>query len=403
MDKNGSKDGGTLDARNNSNPERLLDAFFKQSLDGFFFSMLDEGKTINWKDSPNKEEMLDYALNNMKIIRINEAMAKQYGGVPNDFLGLTLTNLYGSSREYAKQLCRVLFDRGYIHFEDKIDYNLDGKETWVEGNYVCIYDDDGNITGYFGVQRDITERKRAEEEKKKMQDQLAHTERIASIGMLAGGVAHEINNPLTVVLGYTALLKESLKGDEYDMIDEIEEAALRIKHIVADLLEFSRRDTDEQKEVSTVKLVDKVLSMLSYEIKSSNIIIEKEMDDVVVTCQQDRIVQVLVNLINNAIYALNLRYPKRDENKVLRIKTYTKGDDVIIEVEDHGVGIPEGTREHLFEPFFTTKPHGEGTGLGLPVSYSIVKAHGGELNVESKEGEKTKFTIKLPLKLPLQS
>ncbi len=138
--------------------EHRLELFFGQSLDGFFFMMLDE--PIRWDDSVDKDAVLDYVFTHQRITKVNEAMAQQYGGTAEDFLGLKPKDFYSHDLDYGKSVWREFFDTGRLHVETD-ERKLDGSQIWVEGDYICLYDDEGRITGHFGIQRDVTERRRA--------------------------------------------------------------------------------------------------------------------------------------------------------------------------------------------------------------------------------------------------
>ena len=138
--------------------EHRLELFFAQSLDGFFFMMLD--KPVRWDDSVDKDAVLDYVFSHQRITKVNEAMAEQYGGEASDFLGLTPKDFYSHDLAYGKNVWREFFDAGRLHIETD-ERKMDGSQIWVEGDYICLYDEEGRITGHFGIQRNITERRRA--------------------------------------------------------------------------------------------------------------------------------------------------------------------------------------------------------------------------------------------------
>ncbi|RLG22848.1 hypothetical protein DRN72_00650 [Methanosarcinales archaeon] len=245
-----------------------------------------------------------------------------------------------------------------------------------------------------GVILDKTRIKELEEERKKLEAQLAHAERLVSIGQLAGGVAHEINNPLTVILNYAWILKDELPSDSehYEIVCEIEEAGMRIKKIVSDLLDFSRKGGGEFYELNINDVIEKTLTILAHELRG--IKVEKMLDaKSSVMGEREKLMQVFLNIISNSIWALN---HKETQDKVIKIHTYEKDGMVVIEIEDNGIGIPKDVLPHVFEPFFTTKPVGEGTGLGLSVSYGIVRSLGGSILIHSEEGEGTRIIITLP-------
>ena len=227
------------------------------------------------------------------------------------------------------------------------------------------------------------------------QETLMHSERLASMGQLAAGVAHEINNPLGVVIMYTNLLLEECEKDAEirDDLKMIAEQANRCKRIVAGLLDFARQNKVAHQAINVRDLVVSTLQNLA---KPANVEleIEHQENDPVAEVDQDQMVQVLINLVGNA-------YDAMPEGGKLWVRT--KGDDswIIFEVQDTGTGIPRENMNKLFEPFFTTKMMGKGTGLGLPVVYGIVKLHRGDISVESNADPTqgptgSTFRVKLP-------
>lgn len=236
--------------------------------------------------------------------------------------------------------------------------------------------------------KDIQQRKVTEE-------QLAQADKLASIGELSSGVAHEINNPLGVILGYTQLLLrgEPNTSERHADLKTIEKHVRNCKAIVEDLLSFSRK-SDTRKEVQDIhRIIDDVLSFVQHHSQIEHITIEKEYSSSVKPLMVDekKIKQVLINLVVNAIHAVGRKGR-------IRISTHVNaaGDDVSIKVADDGHGIEPRHLHKIFDPFFTTKSTGEGTGLGLSVSYGIVKNHGGHIQVESRPGEGSIFTVVLP-------
>jgi signal transduction histidine kinase len=233
------------------------------------------------------------------------------------------------------------------------------------------------------------------QERHQMQEQMAQADRLASIGQLSSGVAHEINNPLGVILGYTQLMLRSEPGDSerFKDLKTIEKHVRHCKSIVEDLLNFARRSEPKKEKVDIHKTIEEVLGFIGQNIGSSRIEFQTDFDRSIppVVVDDKKIKQVLINLLMNARHAVG--------NKgTIRVSTIRRDADgkLEIQVTDNGHGIEEKHLKHIFDPFFTTKPTGEGTGLGLSVSYGIVKKHGGEIRVKSKPGEGSTFTVVLP-------
>ena len=239
------------------------------------------------------------------------------------------------------------------------------------------------------VVKDISQRKA-------MQQQLLQADKLASIGQLAAGVAHEINNPLGIILGYTQLLiREEPEGTERrEDLKTIEKHTRTCKTIVEDLLSFARRSHTKKEPASVRDIIDEVLSVVRHNLELRRIEVVTHFDPQLpaLVVDKDKLRQVFMNLIMNAQQAIG---------KDGRITIRTVFDDdrkhVRVSVSDTGTGIEPKHLPRIFDPFFTTKSTGEGTGLGLSVSYGIVKDHGGEILVESEPGKGSVFTVLLPV------
>jgi PAS domain S-box-containing protein len=233
------------------------------------------------------------------------------------------------------------------------------------------------------------------QERRQMQEQMAQADRLASIGQLSSGVAHEINNPLGVILGYTQLMlrSEPTHTERFKDLKTIEKHVRHCKSIVADLLNFARRSEPKKEKVDIHKTIEDVLSFIGQNIGSSRIEFQTDFDRRIppVVVDDKKIRQVLINLLMNAQHAVGTE-------GTIRVSTAWRSSDgqLEIRVADDGYGIEEKHLKHIFDPFFTTKPTGEGTGLGLSVSYGIVKKHGGEIRVHSRPGEGSTFSVVLP-------
>ena len=227
-------------------------------------------------------------------------------------------------------------------------------------------------------------------------DHLAlQTEKMSSLGRMAAGIAHEINNPLAGILLFSSRLSKQVpeEGSLKEGLNIIVRETVRCKSIIQELLEFSR-DKEPQMELKNVNdIIAKALSILENEFKLHHILIEKHLSDSMQQAflDENQIEQVFVNLLLNAIQATA-------EKGRIAISSRIDPDQncIHIDVEDNGSGIPAGDMSKIFEPFFSTKP--KGTGLGLAVSYGIVKNHGGDIQVASKTGEGTRFTVELPVR-----
>jgi len=263
-----------------------------------------------------------------------------------------------------------------------------------------LTEETGEIIGYLSVVRDMTE-------KKQMEIQLIQADKMASLGELAAGVAHEINNPLSGILSNAEFLQEEIPAEseeQQEEIREIVENSQRIKSIVQDLLNFSRqRDSKTYTTLDIASVITSSLNLTEHQIHLDRIKVVKEIGDTLppVRGSFNQIEQVFINLLSNARYALNKKYPDSHEDKALLIRTDQVEENgqkyVRIEFLDRGIGIPEEDVDKILNPFFTTKEQGQGTGLGLSISYNIIQEHKGSIRFESKEGEYTKVTVVLPV------
>ena len=238
---------------------------------------------------------------------------------------------------------------------------------------------------------------------RELEAHLRQQQKLESIGTLASGVAHEINNPLMGMINYADLIGDEVEEGstvkEYSQV--IMKEGNRIATIVRNLLSFSRQGKETHSPADIQDIIDASLSLVGSVLRKDQITVKLDILENLpkVKCRSQQIQQVVINLLTNAHDALNARYPEYDEDKLLRITARTferEGEDWIrTTVEDHGTGIPEDTLQRIFDPFFTTKSKTEGTGLGLSVSFGIVREHHGDLTVESKLGEFTRFHMDL--------
>ena len=245
----------------------------------------------------------------------------------------------------------------------------------------------GHIQGVLGIARDMTETKRLEQ-------QIRSSEKLASVGKLAAGVAHEINNPLGGILNCLYNLRKGTlsPGRQEEYLISMEDGLRRVQKIVRQLLEFSQQHEPERTPTDLNAVIDRVLVLTNHAFVSNQIRLDKQMDRSLPSVMVDRhmMEQVLMNLILNAIQAIK-------GGGIITIRTRAQDGAFAVDVEDTGCGIPQTVLPHIFDPFFTTKGTGEGTGLGLSVSLGIVEKHGGQILVSSEVGKGSVFTISLPL------
>jgi PAS domain S-box-containing protein len=271
-----------------------------------------------------------------------------------------------------------------------------GRLIHLEGN-ASARTVNGKIVATHGIFRDITERKKAEEERHRLEEKSQIAGRLAAVGEMAAGIAHEINNPLTGVLGFSKLLLEKINVPEElkDDLNVIADGSQRVADIVKRLLTFARQTKPVRTSVNMNELIDNTLKLRDYVLKTANIEVVTRFDPELPWSIVDpgQLQQVFMNLIVNAEQAMK----EEHRRGTLIITTEKHGSDIRIVFQDNGPGIPKENMARLFQPFFTTKAPGEGTGLGLSLSRSIVIEHGGEMIVESEPGHGATFMIELPI------
>jgi PAS domain S-box-containing protein len=251
--------------------------------------------------------------------------------------------------------------------------------------------------------RDLSVRKQLEAEREEMQRQLYQSSKLASIGELSAGVAHEINNPLNGIINFAQLLKdEETPRSEFErqMIDGIIDEGERIAQIVRGLLTFARAETHELRQVHFAESIKTSIALFGHQFEKDGITVKIDLDPdlPLVRADASRLRQVVLNLISNAYHALKTKQVDPNEGKLFRITARRAGKNhelVRIEFYDNGVGIKRKDLGKVFDPFFTTRRETGGTGLGLSVSFGIIRDFGGTIKVESEEGKFTRFIIEL--------
>lgn len=269
----------------------------------------------------------------------------------------------------------------------------------LESRAFPIKDDDNNVLNVIVVVTDITEKTNLEAE-------AVRTGHLASLGELAAGVAHEINNPINGIINYAQIIanKSDRRSKESDIANRIIKEGNRIAVIVNSLLSFARERKEEKATVRVERILHDAVTLTEAQLRKEGIILKMDLSsrlpEIIANPQQ--LQQVFLNVISNARYALNRKYPGPHEAKTIEIsnkKVMFEGSAFVrLIFYDQGAGIPANILDKVLNPFFSTKPGGEGTGLGLSISHGIIKNHGGTLKIESKEAEFTKIIIDLPAK-----
>ena len=327
---------------------------------------------------------------NMKIQVWNEAAEKLFGWRREEILGHSpFEALVPEEEQEVIRRLRAKTDQSGGARYDTTRLTRDGERLPVESISTRLNDSNGRFMGNIVIYRDLREIR-------KLQESVLQSEKMGAVGQLAAGVAHEINNPLGIILGFAqSLVKRIKKDDPMAMpLKSIEREAVRCKNLVQDLLVFSRSSATEKGKLDLNAALDGALSLILARAKTQGVEIIRELSPALppVTANGNKIQQALINLANNALDAM----PK---GGVLTIGTALSGNRpgyVRIRVQDNGHGIPKEIQAKVMEPFFTTKEAGKGTGLGLALVYEIVKNHNGSIELESEEGKGTRFTIFLP-------
>jgi PAS domain S-box-containing protein len=314
-----------------------------------------------------------------------------------EVVGRTIPEVRGemSFRQEIQGRMDQAFSGCTVHFQAVFDFAGLGQKI-MDVTYFPMFDPKGIVEGVVINARDITETR-------KMEERLMQSQRIEAIGTLAGGVAHEINNPINGIMNYAQLILdgENEEGPTSELAREILHETERIAGIVKNLLTFARHEKQSHSSALLSDIVTSVLSLIQTVMRHDQIILELSIPEDLpkIKCRTQQIQQVLMNLMTNGRDALNERYPGYSPEKKLRVsaEVILKEDRRFIRttVEDWGSGIRREIQGRIFDPFFTTKPKETGTGLGLSISYGIVKDHGGELSVESEPGKPTRFHMDL--------
>jgi two-component system, NtrC family, sensor kinase len=324
-----------------------------------------------------------------KVQYANSAAIKEYGYDPSEVVGLSVDDfVVASAQLLRRETIPVIPADETLWTGEHIHRRKDGTEFPAAVTLSHILGPDKEIVGLVIGVRNLTE-------ERKVADHLGRTEKLAAIGELVAGVAHELNNPLTGISTFAQLLLEDkLEGEQLESVSLIKREADRAIGVIRDLLLFARKTDARDVPVDINTVVKHTARLRALASRSSGIEVHMHLDEShpKVRGDEQKLQQVLLNLLVNAESALQ-------DAQVRHLSLITRNRDgtVAIVVADTGHGMPLSTSQRVFEPFFTTKPPGEGTGLGLSVSYGIIQAHRGTISVDSTPDVGTTFTISLPL------
>ena len=350
-----------------------------------------------WENVPDRISELDAQ---GRVIVTNRPIGSR---APNEIYGTPVFEHLGPAASVALRRAMELADatREPSSYEIELREGEDGEPRWWS-NRVVPYDE-GGARGYLLIGTDISDRKAAERERANLEAQLRQQQKLESIGTLASGVAHEINNPIQSIMNYADLVRIRAEpgGAVADFAGEIVGETERVANIVRSLLAFARQEKEHHSPARLIDIIESTLTLMRAVLRRDHISLSVDVSEDLpkIKCRSQQLQQVFMNLLGNARDALNARYPEFDENKTIAIEAHTierEGEPwVQVVVEDHGGGIPANVIERVFDPFFTTKGRDEGTGLGLSVSHGIIREHRGELEVQSEVGEYTRFRVSL--------
>ncbi len=329
---------------------------------------------------------------NGRMIYVNRAFENASGYSKEELLGKN-PRIFGSGKLTSSFWDKMwaTISSGKVWVGEVENRKKNGEPFYTQLLISPIIDKDNNVTGYFGIHRDLTE-------KRSFERQLIHSQKMESIGTLAAGIAHEVGNPLASI---SALVQVALRSTKEPLVIEklglVKNQITRISKIIRDLVDFSRPSNYELRFTDINKVLNEAIEITKVGTKAKDITFESHLSDMLPNLPliADQIQQVFLNILLNAVDAISEKKIKNNEK--IKIKSSAENDAVIITFTDSGPGISEENLNKIFEPFFTTKKEGKGTGLGLWVSYGIVKSFQGEIKVSSKLGEGTTFTIKLPI------
>ena len=326
----------------------------------------------------------------------------------DDCLGQPVSALYYEPEKRAVFLSE-LQGKGSITSYEVVLKRKDGTPVTVETSSHFYLDDAGNIAGVEGIFQDITQRKQAEEDHRKLESQLIQAQKMEAVGTLAGGIAHDFNNILSGIIGYSELCLRAVQDQPkvHHNMEQVLKAAERAKELVQQILAFSRKAAQEKKPIALAPIIKEVVRFMRASLPTTIEITQtiNETSDVIMA-DLTQMHQVLMNLCTNAGHAMKetggvleigLKEVVMDALNLIHHPDLKPGRYLELSVRDTGHGIPQENLGRIFDPYFTTKKTGEGTGLGLAVVHGIVKDHGGDLSVYSEVGKGTIFIIYLPL------
>lgn len=330
---------------------------------------------------------------NGKMIYVNKAFLQASGYEKDELIGKN-PRIFGSGKNTQKFWDRMwtTISSGKVWVGEVENKRKDNSAYYTQLLVSPILGKDGKVSGYFGIHRDLSE-------KRTLERQLVHTQKMESIGTLAAGIAHEVGNPLASI---SALVQVAQRSTDDPFVNEklslVKSQITRISKIIRDLVDFSRPSNYELQLTDINLIINEAVEITKVGTKAKDIEFIKELSDKIplLPLVSDQIQQVFVNILLNAVDAISEK-EVMSKNEFIRVTSSSNDDHVTIVFTDTGKGIKEDNLQKIFEPFFTTKKEGRGTGLGLWVSYGIVKSFQGEIKLKSELNKGTSFIISLPI------
>ncbi|QJT07482.1 ATP-binding protein [Oceanidesulfovibrio marinus] len=313
-----------------------------------------------------------------------------------DIAGLSRAEVYGQENA---QVLSVLEDQALAErkpMADEESFTVEGEVRTYMTTAFPLFNEYGAAFAACAIRTDVSDRKRLEAES-------LRAGQLASLGELAAGVAHEINNPLNGIVNYAEIIHDELAdGPCHDLAAKIIHEGERVSRIVAKLLAFSRSRSEQFEPVQVREVVDDALQLLEGGVNRGRVAVDIQVDDTLprIRARAHEIRQVLLNILNNALHAVTHgQTPRPDPLIRIEARTALHNSEAFVDISitDNGYGIPESAMNRILSPFFSLKPHNEGTGLGLSITHAIVKGHGGRLDIASKEHEYTRVTVSIPI------
>ena len=335
-----------------------------------------------------------------KITFVNRAFEEMVGRAREEIIGLPISQFYQDGITEARRIMSILREKGSLKNHETAALRVNGIVP-ILTSASLLRDEKGQTIGTLGVFKDLTEKKKLEEELQKTQAHLIQVGKLRALGDLVAGVAHELNNPLMAADTFLHVIREKLRPEDENQrrFELIQKCHERIAKIINHLRDFSRQSEFDFQPMSVTEPIENALMITGQQMINHGIRIIKEFQPDLPKIRGDanQLEQVFLNLISNARDAMEKADRKKELTIAASLLRHNGWNDVEVVVKDTGNGIPPENLDKVFEPFFSTKEVGRGTGLGLSICYGIIEAHGGRIEVESRVNEGTTFRVLLPV------